>query len=377
MIFLLVVEEKSNKIGVSYPLCSVDIYLTKSTASCCFQCVMVQNILKYLWYDRFFNEMQKDNNEGNEGNELRREYWKDIFEKLDLIDGKKDGKIRVKDLKLHVEKLKENNAEKQKEFEESTGLKIKDVERLIARTDKNEDGKIVFNEFMRLVEVASFIEKQQWAKVFDNLDRADGDADEKIDSKVLKDWLKNVSLRQDHIELEANTGLDSDRIRKIIRESLKKADENRDGYIDKNEFLNMVYDSSGNLSQVLDKSAFQQYLIGVAYAEECQACPPPLFILLITVIEVLIFVVSNTIYEGNPHYMNECSWLIYNPYRRQEIWRFLTYMFVHGSTMHLIFNLCAQLFVALPLEMVHGARRVGAVYLLGVLGILHIFRHHF
>ena len=111
--------------------------------------------------------------------------------------------------------------------------------------------------------------------------------------------------------------------------------------------------------------------------EECQACPPPLFILLITVIEVLIFVVSNTIYEGNPHYMNECSWLIYNPYRRQEIWRFLTYMFVHGSTMHLIFNLCAQLFVALPLEMVHGARRVGAVYLLGVLGIIHIFRHHF
>merc|ERR1712018_500343 len=86
-----------------------------------------------------------------------------------------------------------------------------------------------------------------------------------------------------------------------------------------------------------------------------------------TVIEVLIFVVSNTIYGGNPHYMNECSWLIYNPYRRQEIWRFLTYMFVHGSTMHLIFNLCAQLFVALPLEMVHGARRVGAVYLLGVL----------
>ena len=228
---------------------------------------MVQNILKYLWYDRFFNEMQKDNNEGNEGNELRREYWKNIFEKLDLIDGKKDGKIRVKDLKLHVEKLKENNAEKQKEFEESTGLKIKDVERLIARTDKNEDGKIVFNEFMRLVEVASFIEKQQWAKVFDHLDRADGDADEKIDSKVLKDWLKNVSLRQDHIELEANTGLDSDRIRKIIRESLKKADENRDGYIDKNEFLNMVYDCSGNLSQVLDKSAFQQYLIGVAYAE--------------------------------------------------------------------------------------------------------------
>ena len=120
---------------------------------------MIQNILKYLWYDRFFNEMQKDNNERNEGNELRREYWKNIFEKLDLIDGKKDGKIRVKDLKLHVEKLKENNAEKQKEFEESTGLKIKDVERLIARTDKNEDGNIVFNEFMRLVEVASFIEK--------------------------------------------------------------------------------------------------------------------------------------------------------------------------------------------------------------------------
>ena len=47
---------------------------------------------------------------------------------------------------------------------------------------------------------------------------------------------------------------------------------------------------------------------------------------------------------GKPHWLT-CSYLIYNPHRRREIWRFITYMFLHGSHQHIGFNCFMQLFV--------------------------------
>ena len=46
-----------------------------------------------------------------------------------------------------------------------------------------------------------------------------------------------------------------------------------------------------------------------------------------------------------------CSVLIYNPTRRHEVWRFLTYQFVHVNMEHIVFNTLMQLVVGLPLEM--------------------------
>ena len=37
-----------------------------------------------------------------------------------------------------------------------------------------------------------------------------------------------------------------------------------------------------------------------------------------------------------------CSLLIYNPERRQEAWRFLTYQFVHVNMEHIVFNTLMQ-----------------------------------
>ena len=51
----------------------------------------------------------------------------------------------------------------------------------------------------------------------------------------MKKWLKTVGLLQ-HIDLECNSGLGSETIRKIIRTELKKADKNNDGFIDEQEF---------------------------------------------------------------------------------------------------------------------------------------------
>ena len=46
-----------------------------------------------------------------------------------------------------------------------------------------------------------------------------------------------------------------------------------------------------------------------------------------------------------------CSYLIYNPSRRYEVWRFFTYQFVHVNMEHIVFNTLMQLVVGLPLEM--------------------------
>ena len=65
-----------------------------------------------------------------------------------------------------------------------------------------------------------------------------------------------------------------------------------------------------------------------------------------------------------------CSLLIYNPERRQEAWRFLTYQFVHVNMEHIVFNTLMQLVVGLPLEMsqpgYRGTLKVVIVYIAGV-----------
>ena len=47
-------------------------------------------------------------------------------------------------------------------------------------------------------------------------------------------------------------------------------------------------------------------------------------------------------YEADsPH----CSYLIYSPFRRAEIWRLFSYMFVHVSIQHLLTNVFLQILV--------------------------------
>ena len=61
-----------------------------------------------------------------------------------------------------------------------------------------------------------------------------------------------------------------------------------------------------------------------------------------------------------------CSMHIINPDRSwYEPWRFLTYGLVHNDLKHLLLNVFCQLFFGLFLELSHGSRRVGGVYLSG------------
>ncbi|XP_072270143.1 rhomboid-related protein 3 isoform X3 [Pyxicephalus adspersus] len=100
-------------------------------------------------------------------------------------------------------------------------------------------------------------------------------------------------------------------------------------------------------------------------------CPPPWFMITITIVEVAIFVyyglvldrfvlqVTHPLYLKNP--------LIYHPQLRSQAWRYLSYMFMHAGIEHLGVNVALHLLVGVPLEMVHGTLRIGFVYIAGVL----------
>lgn len=64
------------------------------------------------------------------------------------------------------------------------------------------------------------------------------------------------------------------------------------------------------------------------YEDEYSCWPPPIAMAVISVIEIILFIIdaAKGYTEANGPIANA---LLYNPHRRKEFWRFLTYMFVH------------------------------------------------
>ncbi|CAH0402903.1 unnamed protein product [Chilo suppressalis] len=101
------------------------------------------------------------------------------------------------------------------------------------------------------------------------------------------------------------------------------------------------------------------------YDKECSCWPPPVCMILISLVEIVVFCYDAT--QGNTDANGPIAIIfIYNPHKRQEAWRFITYMLVHVGVMHLLFNLLVQIFLGVPLEMMHRWWRVTLVYLAGV-----------
>jgi len=103
--------------------------------------------------------------------------------------------------------------------------------------------------------------------------------------------------------------------------------------------------------------------------ESYSCCPPPLLMPLLSAIELGVFIYYcidlGSVGPNGPVPFK--SPLIYDPFRRYEGWRFLSYMFIHSGYVHLATNLFVQLALGVPLEMVHGWWRLLLVYLAGVI----------
>ncbi|MBN3299101.1 RHBL3 protein, partial [Amia calva] len=113
------------------------------------------------------------------------------------------------------------------------------------------------------------------------------------------------------------------------------------------------------------------------YYDSYTCCPPPWLILVLTITEaspwrgVAVFVYYGLLLDrwvlqvSHPLFMK--GPLVYHPQLRAQAWRYLSYVFMHAGIEHLGLNLTLQLLVGVPLEMVHGATRIGLVYVCGVL----------
>ncbi|KAM4795767.1 rhomboid-related protein 2 [Rhinophrynus dorsalis] len=108
------------------------------------------------------------------------------------------------------------------------------------------------------------------------------------------------------------------------------------------------------------------------YLQRANCLPPPIFIISISIAELSVFIYYAV-------WMPQKQWitldsgvsgspLIYRPDKREEAWRFISYMLLHAGVQHIIGNLFLQLLLGIPLEMVHKGHRIGLVYLAGVLG---------
>lgn len=103
------------------------------------------------------------------------------------------------------------------------------------------------------------------------------------------------------------------------------------------------------------------------YADSFKCCPPPYFILLVTIIEIACFLYHTITNNQSNSSVPIDSMFIYRPDKKHEIWRFVLYMLLHAGWFHLTFNLIMQVVIGIPLEMVHGSSRIACIYLAGVL----------
>ncbi|CAN9513846.1 unnamed protein product [Ophioblennius macclurei] len=107
------------------------------------------------------------------------------------------------------------------------------------------------------------------------------------------------------------------------------------------------------------------------YLARTNCCPPPIFIILISIAELAVFIYY-AVWKPQKQWvtLDEGIWnsrLTYKPQHRQEAWRFVSYMFVHAGVEHILGNLFMQLLLGIPLELVHKGFEVGMVYMAGVI----------
>ncbi|XP_075410310.1 rhomboid-related protein 2 [Tenrec ecaudatus] len=108
-----------------------------------------------------------------------------------------------------------------------------------------------------------------------------------------------------------------------------------------------------------------------SYLDRANCCPPPVFIISISLAELAVFIYY-AVWKPQKQWITLDSGIlespfIYSPDKREEAWRFISYMLVHAGVQHIVGNLIMQLILGIPLEMVHKGHRVGLVYLAGVI----------
>lgn len=190
-----------------------------------------------------------------------------------------------------------------------------------------------------------------------------------------------IPLKDLHREL-LKTGVTSQIPKEQVDRLINKANTDGDAFINYEEFVTLMSGEDA-LSRRYRKQingfieAAIENIVPYRKREDFLAnytcCPPPLFMVSITLAEIAVFIyyvfelkkIDQPVTWDTGIYL--CSPLVYDPTRRIEVWRYFSYMFMHQGYLHLIFNCIFQILLGLPLEFVHKFWRVFLIYILGVL----------
>ncbi|XP_056643128.1 rhomboid-related protein 2 [Diorhabda sublineata] len=205
--------------------------------------------------------------------------------------------------------------------------------------------------------------KEYYKSIFNKYDR---DRDGLIGVRELTDLIESREYEEDIPK-------------HCVKKILTMHDRNDDRKLDFEEFYEMIHNP--NLSYIFGHYV-QRYINWVVpkrhytrpdatdgiYEEEYSCYPPAVGMIILSLIEIIFFCVDEaTEYDSTKYASGPCATIfIYEPSRRREVWRYITYMFVHVGVFHLVINLFVQILLGIPLEMVHKWWRVLIVYLAGV-----------
>ncbi|XP_076181889.1 rhomboid-4 isoform X2 [Ptiloglossa arizonensis] len=177
------------------------------------------------------------------------------------------------------------------------------------------------------------------------------------------------------------SGYSNDIPTRVVHIIMRKADLDDSGYLDYPEFIAMIHrkDMQGVFGHFV-----QRYLHSMVpqrptvlqlrssdytdgqYEEEYTCKPPALAMIIISILEITLFLYDAIAHKSLSVEGPAATLFIYNPHKRYQAWRYLTYMFVHVGALHLVVNLLVQIMLGIPLEMVHKWWRVLTIYIAGV-----------
>lgn len=119
-------------------------------------------------------------------------------------------------------------------------------------------------------------------------------------------------------------------------------------------------------STITESSLYSSDYPDGLYEDEYSCRPPAIAMIIISIIEIILFMYDVIKHKSLSVEGPAATLFIYNPHKRYQAWRYLTYMFVHVGIFHLVVNLLVQIMLGIPLEMVHKWWRVLIIYIAGV-----------
>ena len=94
-------------------------------------------------------------------------------------------------------------------------------------------------------------------------------------------------------------------------------------------YVNKMVPQRPTVSSVMQTERFSADMLDGLYEEEYSCRPPAIAMIIISIVEIILFLYDAIAHKALTIEGPAATLLIYNPYKRYQAWRYLTYMFVH------------------------------------------------